>query len=156
MNTLKTAATPVLVTMAVLAGGCASSGSIIDAPSVSLTSVQLAELRLDRQTVHLGFDVQNPNPFPLPIRTVEYRVLLDNEKFAGGSTTGSFTVPASGRDDFTISVDLDVLNSAEQMFSFVSGGMRDQVEYELQGKLTVDIPFTRPLPFSSRGVIDMH
>ena len=51
---------------------------------------------------------------------------------------------------------LDVLNSAEQMFSFVSGGMRDQVEYELQGKLTVDIPFTRPLPFSSRGVIDMH
>ena len=137
-------------------GGCAATGTLIHAPQVDLTSVQLTDVRFDRQTVQLGFDVDNPNPFPLPVRAVEYQVMLDDEKFAGGSTAGSFTVPAGGQDDFVISVELDVLNSASQMFSFVSGGMRDEIAYELQGKLTVDIPFARPLPFSSSGMIEIR
>jgi hypothetical protein len=33
--------------------------------------------------------------------------------------------------------------------------MREAVSYELQGNLTVDIPFSKPLPFSSTGVIQV-
>lgn len=135
---------------------CAGTGTLIDSPSVNLTSVELAEVSLGRQTFNLGFDVDNPNPFPLPIQAVEYRVILDKKKFAGGATEGSFTVPARGRDDFTISVDLDMLNSAAQLSSLLLGGTREAVSYELQGSLTVDIPFTKPLPFSSTGVIDVY
>ncbi len=135
---------------------CAGTGTLIDPPSVSLVSVKLADVSLSRQTFLLGFDVTNPNPFPLPIQAVEYRVILDKEKFAGGATDGSFTVPARGHDDFTISVDLDMLSSAAQLSSLLRGGMREAVSYELQGSLTVDIPFTKPLPFSSTGVIDVN
>ena len=135
--------------------GCAATGAMIDSPTVNLTSVKLAEVSLNRQTFHLGFDVDNPNPFPLPIQAVEYRVILDEEKFAGGATEGGFTVPARSQDDFTISVDLDVLNSAAQLSSLLRGGMREPVSYELQGNLTVDIPFAKPLPFSSTGVIQV-
>jgi len=134
---------------------CASNSNLISAPTVNLTSVELAEATLKRQTFHLGFDVDNPNPFPLPVRAVEYRVLFDDERFVGGETDGSFTVPASGQDAFVITVDLDILNAAAQIASLFQRGVPEQVNYELQGRLTVDIPFARPIPFSSTGVIDV-
>jgi len=134
---------------------CAGTETLVSSPTVNLTSVKLASASFNRQTFHLGFDVDNPNPFPLPVKAVEYRVLFDEERFAGGETQGSFTVPAGGQDAFMISVDLDVLNSATQFASLFGRGLPEQVNYELQGSLTVDIPFTRPIPFSSTGVISV-
>ena len=84
----------VILTASCVLSACAGTGTLIDSPSVNLTSVELADVSLSRQTFRLGFDVDNPNPFPLPIQAVEYRVILDEEKFAGGATEGSFTVPA--------------------------------------------------------------
>jgi LEA14-like dessication related protein len=134
---------------------CASTDTLISSPTVNLTSVELTAISLKRQTFSLGFGVDNPNPFPLPVRAIEYRVLLDDERFAGGATEGSFTVPAGGQDAFMISVDIDFLNTATQFASLFRGGVPEQVNYELQGSLTVDIPFARPIPFSSTGVIDV-
>ncbi|MDA0680022.1 MAG: LEA type 2 family protein [Proteobacteria bacterium] len=134
---------------------CAGTGTLVNSPTVNLTSVELTGVSLRHQTFELGFDVDNPNPFPLPIKVVQYRVFLDDERFAGGETTGSFTVPAHGRDDFVISVDLDFLNTATQFVSLFSRGVPGNVNYELLGSLTVDIPFTKPIPFSSSGVIQV-
>ena len=135
---------------------CAGTGTIVSSPTVDLTSVKLADLSLRRQTFHLGFDVDNPNPFPLPVKAIEYRLLFDDERFVGGETEGGFTVPAGGKDAFMISVDLDVLTTATQIASLFRQGVPDQVHYELQGSLTIDIPFTRPIPFSSTGVINVE
>lgn len=145
--------TPGVVLIAVVLTACASTGTVVSAPTVNLTSVELAEASLRRQTFHLGFDVDNPNPFPLPVKAVEYRVFFDDERFAGGETEGRFTVPARGQDEFMISVDLDFLNTATQIASLFRRGVPEEVNYELQGSLTVDIPFTRPIPFSSTGII---
>ena len=139
---------------AVLAlSGCAGTGSLVSSPTVNLTSVRLEGLSFSRQTFLLAFDVSNPNPFPLPVKAIRYNVSFDDERFAGGETEGQFTVPARGDDAFVISVDLDVLNTATQLTSLFRGGMPEQVSYELDGSLTVDIPFTQPVPFSSTGVI---
>ncbi len=136
--------------------GCANSGNLVDAPTVSLTSVELAEFDLKRQIFHLGFDVDNPNPFPLPVKAVEYSLIFDDKKFAGGAMEGKFTVPAGGQDAFVISVEIDTLNTVSQISSLLRGGMPDQVHYELHGSLTVDIPFARPLPFSSSGIVNVR
>ncbi len=145
--------TVALVTICLSA--CAGTSTIVSSPTVDLTSVKLANVSLRHQTFHLGFDVDNPNPFPLPVKAVEYRLLFDDERFVGGETEGSFTVPAGGKDAFMISVDLDVLTTVTQIASLLRQGVPDQVHYELQGSLTVDIPFTRPIPFSSTGIIDV-
>jgi len=146
---------PVLLVSCMLTA-CASTGALISAPTVDLTSVQLAKMSLSQQTFLLGFDVDNPNSFPLPVRAIEYTVRFDDERFAGGATKGNFTVPAKGQDDFTISVDLDFLNTASQLSALLRRGVPDTVNYELEGSLTVDIPFARPLPFFSSGVIDVQ
>lgn len=132
---------------------CAGTETLVSSPTVSLSSVELERADLRQQTFLLGFDVSNPNPFPLPVRSMTYRVLFDDEKFAGGEAAGSFTVPARSDDEFQISVDLDILSSVGQLTALMQDGVPEQVNYALEGSLTVDIPFTRPIPFSSSGVI---
>ena len=139
--------------MSLFRSGCAGTSLRVESPAVRLSGVEIAELSFSQQTFLLGFDIENPNPFPLPVRAVQYRVLLDGERFAGGETQSDFTVPARGDDSFVISVDLDFLNSATQLVSLLRGGMREEVAYELDGSLAVDIPFVKPLPFRAEGVI---
>lgn len=138
-----------------LLSACVGTGTVIDAPKVDLIGVELTAADFRHQTFLLRFDVDNPNPFPLPVKAVTYRVTFDDQKFAGGETQGRFTVPARGDDTFAISVDLDLLGSATQLTSLLRGGLRENVSYELKGSLAIDIPFVSPIPFSSSGVINM-
>ena len=136
--------------------GCATTGTSIDAPSVDLKSVELSKASFKSQTFLLGFDVNNPNPFPLPVKTIRYSVRLGNHKFAGGETQCDFVVPADGGDEIAISVDLDMLRSASELTAVIRDGLTDHVEYELQGSLGVDLPLVKPVPFSSTGVIRLR
>ena len=56
---------------------CASTSDLISAPGVSLRNVEITDVDFSGQTFLLGFDVTNPNPFPLPVSTVSYAVELD-------------------------------------------------------------------------------
>lgn len=145
-----------VLAIGVLLAGCATTEALISTPAVDLTSVEMERVSFTGQTFLLGFEVDNPNAFPLPVRAVKYRVMFDDERFAGGEARASFTVPARGSDEFQLSVELDILNAASQITSLIQGGMREQVTYRVEGSLTVDIPFARPLPFSSSGTIQVR
>ena len=136
--------------------GCAHTETLVAPPEVRLTSVELEKASFDRQTFLLGFDVGNPNPFPLPISSIRYRISLDETRFAGGETAAEFTVPAGGENRFLLSVELDLLNTANQLGFLLRGGLPEHVDYRLDGSLTVDIPFARPLAFSSTGTIGVN
>jgi len=142
-----------LQAVVLLLGACAGQSSLVSSPSVKLTGVQLSRMSLSGQTFRLSFDVINPNPFPLPVRSVRYNVQLDEQRFASGETQGKFDVPASGAGSFAISVELDLLQQSSQISSLLQSGLRRDVAYELNGSLVVDIPFTKPIPFSNSGVI---
>lgn len=138
---------------ALFLSACASTEMMIAAPTVQLKSVELSKVSFNQQTFLLGFDVSNPNGFPLPVKAVRYRLLFDDKSFSQGETRGNFTVPARGEDHFDLSVNVNFFDSATQLTSLLRGGMPDHVEYELQGSLSIDIPFVKPVPFSSTGVI---
>jgi len=157
---MKTLTSTRLITGLAICGflvGCAGgTQAFVSTPDVDLKSVAIEKVSFTSQTVLLGFQVQNPNAFPLPIKSVKYRVMFDDERFAGGETRASFTVPAGGADDFVLSVELDIVNSATEVMSLLRGGMPENVQYRVDGSLTVDIPFARPLPFSSSGTIQVR
>lgn len=133
--------------------GCASTGQMVQSPAVDLTSVEVSAMSFTSQTFLLGFKVDNPNPFPIPVRAVNYRVRLNDEPFAGGETQSDFTVPAGGIEDFVISVDLNLLKSGAQLTSILRSGVHDRVNYEVLGDLDVDIPLVPTLRFSNSGTI---
>ena len=144
--------------LCVLLAGCAGTEALVSTPTVDLTSVEMEKVSLRGQSFLLGFEVDNPNAFPLPVRAVKYSVIFDDERFAGGEARASFTftVPAYGSDACQLSVELDILQSARQITSLLQGGMPEHVNYRVEGSLAVDIPFAKPLPFSSSGTIQVR
>ena len=132
---------------------CASTESVIQKPDVRLSAIKMSDLSFTGQTFLLTFDVANPNPYPLPIKAVRYHLQLANHSFASGETPSDFSIPSSGNGEFDISVELNILKSASQLTSVLRSSMREPVPYKLNGSLAVDIPFVKPLPFSTAGVI---
>ena len=149
-NRMSSVLTLLLTTMI---ASCAGTGIAIEEPEVTLSGVEMSNISFSGQTFLLSFDVKNPNPFPLPIRSVRYHLQLADQTFANGETQGDFSVPASGNGGFDISVELDILGSAGQLTGVLRSGMREPVAYELTGSLAVDVPYVKPLPFSASGVI---
>lgn len=145
----------ILLAAAVLAS-CATPKVTVQEPEIVLTGIQVKDIGLSGQNFLLGFSVSNPNPFPLPVKSIRYDIRLDDHKFAGGETQGDFVVSARGDGKFIIGVELDLLQSVSQLASLLRGGRRETIAYDLQGSLAVDIPFARPVPFSSTGVIRLQ
>jgi len=76
-----------LVVTALALFACAGMETVISAPDVSLRKVTVTNLDFSSQTFLLGFDVVNPNAFPLPVSRVSYGVELDGQHFAGTAAT---------------------------------------------------------------------
>lgn len=142
------------VVVALLAG-CASTNSLVSTPIVTLSSVEMIGLSFTSQKFLLGFDVNNPNAFSLPVESVRYHLRLGEHRFASGETRGEFSVPAGGDGSFAISVDLDILQQTSQITSLLRTGMSEAIEYELEGSLVIDIPFTPPINFSNSGIVSV-
>lgn len=136
--------------------GCASTADLVDAPRVRLSNVAVTDIDLGNQTFLLDFEVSNPNPFPLPVRSISYGVELDGFRFASGQTQGEFTVPAGGNGSFAISVDVDLMRTAPQLLFIVKDGVRREIPYALSGRFEVDIPLAPSLSFRDDGTIRLH
>lgn len=145
-----------MTALAALLASCAGMEPMIAAPGVSLRNVQVTDLDYKAQTFLLGFDITNPNPFPLPISHVSYGIKLDGQHFAGGSAPSAFTVAAQSDAEFSISVELNLLRTAPQLLHTVHDAVTRDIPYSLQGEIGVDIPFAKPLAFETTGEIRLY
>ena len=145
-----------LLAVAIGLGGCATGAGGVARPDVRLSRVDVAEIEFSRQVFVLGFEISNPNPFPLPVTGVRYGIDLDDTRFATGETGGGFAVPARGAADFAIRVELDLLKSAPGLLNTVRNAARGKIPYNLTGSLAVDLPFTKPLKFETAGDIRLR
>ncbi len=145
-----------LIAMAFLLTACASMETVISAPGVSLRNVTVTDLGFSGQTFLLGFDVVNPNSFPIPVREVSYGIELDGHGFASGETAAKFVIPAQGDGEFAISVQLNLLKTAPQLLYVIRDGVRGDIPYALAGELVIDLPFVKPVSFRSTGEIHLQ
>ena len=148
-------AIPVVVTLCVLSG-CASTGDLVSVPEVTLRNVAAEDLGITGQTFVLAFEVDNPNPFPLPIKSVSYGLELDGYRFATGSTPASITVPAAGGSDFAITVELNLMRTAPQLLHVVRDGLKNDIPYELNGEFGLDIPLVESVSFRHAGAVRLQ
>lgn len=133
--------------------GCASPGPVIASPEVRLERVELQKLDLYGQTFLLGFSVQNPNPFALPVAGVRYEIRLGEARFAGGETRSGFVVPPDATTRFSIRVKLDLMQSAPRFNTLVESGFERTMHYELNGSLSMNLRSVKPMPFAGSGLV---
>lgn len=141
-----------------LAGGAVSAcaslpENTLQMPEVTLHDVEVVGLGFDRQTFLLSFAVHNPNPIRLPVRHLAYGVKLNGQRFASGETECDVMIPANGDTTFAINVDLDLLQTAPQLLYIVRDGARQEISYEVEGKMGIDLPLVPPVRYRNDGQI---
>lgn len=150
----KTAMQGLLAMLVIALSACASvSAALVSKPEVRLSNVQVVGLGFKSQTFLLSFNVSNPNPFAVPVNGVAFGVKLDGQRFATGETRSSFTIPAGDDSQFAISVDLNLLSTSPQLLAAVRDGVREEIPYELKGRLNVDLPAVDAISYRYSGTV---
>jgi LEA14-like dessication related protein len=139
---------------AVLLAACSTMGSNLVAPQVEVVGVQMMSTDMFAQRFKVRVKVVNPNDLELPVRGLEYTILLMGDSFAEGMSNDQFLLPALGEAEFDMLVTTNFVSSFGRLLSRVSGGKLEDIDYEIVGKVLVDKGMVRKIPFNHRGTVD--
>ena len=120
-------------------------------PILSVVGIQLVGGTLLQQNFLVKFNVQNPNDRALPVAGLHAELNVLGERVASGVVDRAFAVPAHGSSEFDMTISA---NLAMVLFKVKQSRDKgsDDIDYELTGAASIDLPFVREVPFRQRGV----
>ena len=139
---------------AVLLAACTSMGPKLEAPKLELVGVQMLSTDMFAQRFKVRVLVKNPNDLELPIKGLDYQIILMGDSFAEGVASNSFILPALGEAEFDMLVSTNFVSGFARLLSRVGGGKLENLEYEIVGKVYVEKGMIRKIPFNHRGTVD--
>ena len=153
---LKRLARPfVLLLTAALLTGCTTLGSELVAPSLEVTGVQMLSSDMFAQRFKVRVLVKNPNELELPVKGLDYQIILMGDSFAEGVATNSFVLPALGEAEFDMMVSTNFVSGFARLLSRVGGGKLENLDYEISGDVLLEKGMLRKIPFAHHGQVDI-
>ena len=134
--------------------GCASMGSNLQSPHISVLNVQMLTTDMFAQKFRVRLKVENPNDIELKVTGLEYEILLMGDGFAEGNSSDRFLLPAKGEAEFDMSVSTNFVSSLGRLISRMNGGKLENIDYEIVGQVYVDKGMVKKIPFSDKGKVD--
>ncbi|EKF75841.1 hypothetical protein A11A3_00065 [Alcanivorax hongdengensis A-11-3] len=133
-----------------LLGACQTLSGL-ESPEVSVSRIQLSSISLFEQQWDLTLRASNPNDRELTLKSLDYEIYLNDEKFARGLTDKSVTLPAMGDALVTTHITTSLLGSLQKLQS-LQKNPGQPLQYRLEGKARVaGVPI--PLSFDKQGEI---
>ena len=133
---------------AMITSGCQTLGSL-EAPEVSVTGIALNSISLFEQEWGLTLRARNPNDRELTLKSLDYEIFINGEKFARGLTGESVTLPAMGDAKVNTTITTSLLSSLKQLQN-IQQQQDKPLQYRLVGKARVaGVPL--PLSFDKEG-----
>ena len=146
--------TGVLAVLAMLAG-CSTFNQKLVAPELSLVSIQMMSTDMFAQKFKVRVLVKNPNDLEIPVRGIDYTIILMGDSFAEGVSSDQFLLPARGEAEFDMMVTTNFVSSFGRLLSRVGGGKLQDLHYEIAGEVLVDKGMIRKIPFNHQGTVDI-
>ena len=131
----------------ILSGGQSLAG--LESPEVSVSGINLNSFNLFEQEWGLTLRARNPNDRDLTLKSLDYEIFINGEKFARGLTGDSVTLPAMGDAQVTTTITTSLLSSLKQLQK-IQQQQDKPLQYRLVGKARVaGVPL--PLSFDKEG-----
>jgi len=119
-------------------------------PEVSVTQAKFNSVTLKRGRLDAQLRVSNPNVFKLPIKTVSYKLYLNDKEFSSGVTQQSLNIPAGGSQLVGLPLDIEYKKILSGLGStFLSKTIR----FRLQGEIDFGLI---NVPYSKTGVFKIN
>lgn len=130
---------------------CANlSGSLLKDPEVNIANFKLTNITAQAVSMDLILDVNNPNPIPLNLDSVDYSLNFSGEKVTAGTMDQGVKIPASGKGQVTVPLTF-AYNSVGSLLSGIMN-RNFKKDYELTGTAKVGI-FS--IPFTKKGEVNL-
>jgi LEA14-like dessication related protein len=139
----------------VLLGACSTLPTNLIAPKVDLVGIQMMSTDMFAQKFRVRVKVENPNDLELPVKGLEYQILLMGDSFAEGNSTDRFVLPANGEAEFDMIVTTNFVSSLDRLISRVGGGKLENLDYEISGDVLLEKGMVRKIPFAHHGQVDI-
>jgi LEA14-like dessication related protein len=125
-------------------------------PKVSIADFKVKNLGVLEQNYQLRLQIKNPNPFPLPISGMDYKLLLNDKEFTHGESSQGVTIPASGEEFLDLEVKSNLMKVVEDWKNFGdwSSLFNRRFSYQLKGNVSV-MEGTPLLPFDKTGEVSL-
>lgn len=148
----------VISLLLLLLGGCAALGPRLEAPVLEIAGVELVKGDLFEQQLRARVKVQNPNDRELRVRGITYSITLGGEELGRGLSGSSFVVPARGEAEFGMTVTANLAGTLLRLVERArkSGGMPNELPYELRGEVTLASGVIRKVPFEKKGSLALR
>jgi len=143
-----------LMLTALLAAGCALSPKL-QAPTLTIASVQLVSGTIWEQHLKVRLHVLNPNDRALPVKSLEYTLTVDGQPFASGVSDESFVVAALGETEFDMSMTTNVTGTLIRLLGRGPDAAQS-VPYRLTGKISLAHGLVRSIPFEQSGAFSLQ
>ena len=125
-------------------------------PRISLRSLQLQRLDFGGAELRASLDIANPNAFALRLERLDYRLEVNGEAWARGSTTAPLRVAPEGRGTLTLSLAVDFEQVGSRAYTLLARGQ--PLDYRLRATLQAsaeeDWPSRLELPWSQSGTFE--
>lgn len=146
---------PAMLLAALALTGCAALQQELQAPDVRLVDLRVIDASLLEQRYAITLRVSNPNALAIPVKGLNYDISLAGQKFASGLTPNSFSVDAYGESDIEVQLSTNLLSSLKHLAEWLSDDNK-LLDYEVAGKVNVDLPLVGGIPFSTAGEINLQ
>lgn len=133
---------------------CSLVAPHFEKPVLSVVGIELVGGNLLQQNILVKFNVQNPNDRVLPVAGLHAELNVLGERVASGMVDRAFAVPAHGSSEFDMTIKANLALVLFKLKQTTDKGS-DDIDYELTGAASIDLPYLREVPFHQRGVFSL-
>jgi LEA14-like dessication related protein len=138
--------------LTLVGGGCAIVPKL-EAPKLSVVSLQLQGGDIFSQRVLVRMRVFNPNARELPIDGLTYTIEVNDAELGNGGTAAPFTVPAMGEAEFDMQFTANLAGALARLLTRRNSS--ETLDYRLRGNVALSSGFLRRIPFDERGSVKL-
>ena len=150
---LTTAATMAALALAFSAlAACATLGTRLAAPKVTVESISVGGIQGADAMVTLSLRVENPNAIDLMVESLRFGLSINDIALTRGATAQGETIAAGGYAVIQLDTRTN-MNAVLQVIALSAGGRLASLQYALDGEAIVQNGIR--LPFARRGDIPL-
>ena len=143
-----------LLLLITLLAGCAAIGARIETPDIAVTSLRLVEAGLLEQRFDVRLRVNNPNPVPLPLQGLSYRLLVSGIEIGSGVARPDRRLEAYGETEVAVSLNTGTL-AITDLLSRWRKDRGEAIDYRIEGRVDLGMP-APDLSFAREGSVPLQ
>jgi LEA14-like dessication related protein len=137
--------------------GCASlqrmAKNAFKKPTLTFKTARLADVSLADATLHLVYQLDNPNNIGLNLASVDYAFFVEGKQVVAGTPPKGLDIPARGRAELVFPANVRFADIAPVVHTFLT---QDTARYKAQGSVGIQTPLgVLRLPLEKEGTFEV-